>query len=122
MLPSDPDWAGEIVYTDTRTAATIAGPDDVWKAAENAANSNRRWSVMERGPGTKLRLRSEMRSPGQAWLEMTVTPQDGGGSRYTQRAIFLPSGIVGRLYWFLVRPLHTVALSALARDVTGSAG
>ena len=122
LLPSDPDWAGEIVYTDTRTAATTAGPDDVWKAAENAAHSNRRWSVTERGPGTKLRLRSEIRSPGQAWLEMTVTPQDGGGSTYTQRAIFVPSGIVGRLYWFLVRPLHTVALSALARDVVGSAG
>ena len=25
-LPSDPDWAGEIVYTDVRTAATIAHP------------------------------------------------------------------------------------------------
>jgi hypothetical protein len=52
---------------------------------------------------------------------MTVTPQDGGGSEYTQRAIFLPSGLVGRLYWFLLRPLHTFALSALARQVVGSA-
>jgi uncharacterized protein YbjT (DUF2867 family) len=121
LLPSDPDWAGEIVYTDVRTASTIAEPDDVWKSAENAANSSRRWSVAERGPGTTLLLRSQRRSPGKAWLEMTVTPQDGGGSKYTQRAIFLPSGMAGSLYWFLARPLRTVALSALARDVVGSA-
>ncbi len=122
LLPSDPDWAGEIVYTDVRTAATIAAPDDVWDAAENAANSRGRWSVTEREPATLLRLRSTMRSPGKAWLEMTITPQDGGGSKYTQRALFMPSGIVGRLYWFLLRPLHVAALSGLARDVVGPTG
>jgi len=128
-LPSDPDWAGEIVYTDVRTTATIAEPADVWKAAEDAANGSRwglrrslkRWSVEEREPGSKLRLRAQMRSPGQAWLEITVTPQDGGGSRYTQRAIFWPSGILGRLYWFVVWPLRKAALSALARDIAASA-
>jgi uncharacterized protein YbjT (DUF2867 family) len=121
LLPSDPDWAGEIVYSDVHTAATVAAPDVVWKAAENAATNSRRWRVTQREPGTMLRLRSDRRSPGKAWLEMTVTPQDGGGSEYTQRAIFLPSGLVGRLYWFLLRPLHTFALSALARQVVGSA-
>ncbi len=128
-LPSDPDWAGEIVYTDVRTAATIAEPGDVWKAAEDAANGSRwgrrrslkRWSVEEREPGSKLRLRAQMRLPGQAWLEITVAPQDGGGSRYTQRAIFWPSGILGRLYWFVVWPLRKAALSALARDIAASA-
>jgi hypothetical protein len=122
LLPSDPDWAGEIVYTDVRTATTIPGPDVVWKAAENAANGKRRWTVTEREPGTTLRLRSKRREPGRAWIDMTVTPQDGGGSEYTQRAIFLPSGIVGRLYWLLARRMHTAELSALARDVVGAAG
>ncbi len=128
-IPSDPDWAGEIVYTDVRTAATIAEPGDVWKAAEDAANGSRlgrrrplkRWSVEEREPGAKLRLHAQMRSPGQAWLEITVTPQDTGGSRYTLRAIFWPSGILGRLYWFVVWPLRKAALSALARDIAASA-
>lgn len=49
-----------------------------------------------------------------------MAPQDGG-SRYTQRAIFLPSGIVGRLYWVLTRPLHTAGLRRLLRQVVGSA-
>ncbi len=128
-LPSDPNWAGEIIYTDVRTASTIAEPGDVWKAAEDAANGSRwglrgsvkRWSVEEREPGSKLRLRAQTRSPGQAWLEITVTPQDTGGSRYTQRAIFWPSGILGRLYWFVVWPRRKAALSALARDIAASA-
>jgi hypothetical protein len=134
-LPSDPDWAGEIVYTDVRTAATTAAPDEVWKAAENAVTSSRwysyalapgrrrtneRWSVAEREPGTKLRLRAETHSPGQAWLELTVKPQNGGGSRFSQRAIFFPHGIPGRLYWNMLRPLHTAALRKLARDIVGS--
>jgi uncharacterized protein YbjT (DUF2867 family) len=116
-LPSDPDWAGEIVYTDVRTASTTARPDEVWTAAETAATNHTRWTVAEREPGTTLRLRSPMRATGTAWLEMTVTPQDGGGSSYSQRATFVPTGIRGRLYWFLARPLHIAALAALARNI-----
>ena len=124
-LPCDPDWAGETVYTNVRTAVTVAEPADVWKAAEDAGNGSRwwrrrwvtRWSVAERQPGATLLLRAQMRSPGQAWLEITVAPQDGGGSRYTQRAIFFPSGMLGRLYWFAARPMRTVALRALTRDI-----
>jgi uncharacterized protein YbjT (DUF2867 family) len=119
QLPSDPGWAGEITYTDVRTASTTAEPEAVWTAAENATNNHARWQVAEREPGTTLRLRSRKRAGGTAWLEMTVTPQDGGGSRYTQRAIFVPAGLLGRAYWFLARPLHAMALAALARNVIG---
>ncbi|WAC92800.1 DUF2867 domain-containing protein [Mycobacterium sp. Aquia_213] len=119
-LPSDPDWAGEIVYTEVRTATTTAGPEEVWTAAENAVHSRARWTVAERQPGTALRLRSRMRARGTAWVEMTVTPRDGGGSRYTQRAFFVPAGLWGRLYWLVAQPLHAVALAALARNVIGA--
>lgn len=122
-LPSDPDWAGEIVYTDVQTADVDAPPDEVWKALENAANGGRRpwrrWRVQEKEPGSMLRLRAQNRSPGQRWLEITIAPKDVGGTRYTQRSIFVPSGIPGRVYWFLSRPLHGAALRALARDVVG---
>ena len=121
-LPTDPDWAGEIVYTDVRTAATTAAPGKVWKAAEDAVNSRAAgWKVEERAAGTLLRLRSTKRAPGREWLEIAVTPQDGRSSRYTQRSIFLPRGIPGRVYWFFVRPVHTAAMRALAREVIGSA-
>lgn len=124
-LPSDPDWAGQVVYTDVRAATTAAKPERVWKSAEDAANGGSgrlgRWRVEEREPGSKLRLRAQRRSPGRAWLEITVTPHDGGGTEYVQRAIFLPRGIPGRLYWFLLWPLRTAALRALARDIVDRA-
>jgi hypothetical protein len=120
LLPSDPDWAGKAVYTDVRTAATSSAPDDVWNAVENAADNSRRWTVLAREPAALLRLRSTMRLPGKAWLEVTITPQVGGGSKYTQRTIFMPRGIVGRLYWLLLRPLHRAGLSGLVRDVLRS--
>ncbi|UXA05730.1 SDR family oxidoreductase [Mycobacterium sp. SMC-2] len=117
-LPSDPDWAGEIVYTDVRTAHTAAEPVTVWKAAEAAVKS-RGWRVEQRAEGTLLRLCSTKRAPGRQWLEIAVTQQDGRGTRYTQRAIFLPRGIPGRVYWFFVRPARTAALRRLAREVVG---
>ncbi|OBB94374.1 DUF2867 domain-containing protein [Mycobacterium sp. 852002-30065_SCH5024008] len=120
-LPTDPDWAGEIVYTDARTEETAAEPADVWAAAEDAVNARAAgWKVEERAAGTLLRLRSTKRAPGREWLEITVMPQEGHGSRYTQRSIFLPRGIPGRVYWFFVRPAHAAAMRALAREVVGS--
>ncbi|BBZ42822.1 DUF2867 domain-containing protein [Mycobacterium parmense] len=123
-LPSDPDWAGEVVYSDVQTAATADAPEALWKAVENAAQGRRlrRWSIEEREPGSMIRLRSRRRAPGRTWLELTVTPQDGGGSRYTQRAIFLPTGIPGRLYWLAARPLQAAAYRALKRDVVAAVG
>ncbi len=119
-LPSDPGWAGEVVHTDVRTAETGAEPDDVWAAAEAAAGRHGHWEVTEREPGRMLRLRATRRLPGHAWLEITMAPRDGGGSRYTQRALFLPTGLVGRGYWLLARPLHAAALGRLARRILGA--
>ena len=115
-LPSDPDWAGEVSYTDVRTVTSSAQPDDVWRAAELAV-VGRRWRVAERGPGRLLRLRGTKRAPGREWLELTVESQNGRGSLYRQRATFVPIGIPGRVYWFAVRPARLAALRALAGDV-----
>ncbi|MDM4140235.1 MULTISPECIES: DUF2867 domain-containing protein [Mycobacterium] len=121
-LPTDPTWAGEIVYTDVRTAETALEPDTLWTAAEHAVNSRTTdWKVEERVPGALLRLRSTKRAPGREWLEIAVTRDGDRGSRYTQRSVFLPRGIPGRVYWFFVRPVRTAAMRALAREVVGSA-
>lgn len=117
-LPSDPEWAGAVVYTDTRSRRTTATPERLWKAVEESAPH---WQVEDRDPGVVLRLRSEGRSPGQRWLEMRVAP-DNGGSRYEQRAIFYPRGLLGRLYWYAAWPLHAVTLGAQLRKVTEAAG
>ena len=116
-LPSDPAWAGAVVYTDTRSRHTSATPERLWKAVEGSVP--RHWRVEEREPGRMLKLRAERRGPGDRWLEMRVMPE-GDGSRYEQQAIFYPRGLMGRLYWFAGRPLQAMTLDRRVRRVTSA--
>ncbi|MFW6204466.1 MAG: SDR family oxidoreductase [Actinomycetota bacterium] len=68
-----------------------------------------------------LRLRAEMRMPGRAWLELSVAPGRGGGSVYRQRAVFVPHGFSGHLYWKAIAPFHALVFGGMARNITGAA-
>lgn len=68
-----------------------------------------------------LRLRAEMRVPGRAWLELSVTPAARGGALYRQRAVFEPHGLAGHLYWKTIVPFHAVIFGGMARNITGAA-
>ena len=125
-LPSDPRWAGAIAYRMERTASSTAGADELWKVVDTEDCRNRwyafplawrprrtdRWTVEACKPDA-LRLRTGLGVPGEAWLELKVSPQ-GAFSRYEQRATFYPRGLAGRLYWFALKPVHTLALRAAA--------
>ena len=78
------------------------------------------WRVDEIEPGRLLRLRAEMRLPGQAWLELRVDPA-GDGSTYTQRAVFQPRGLAGHIYWWSVAPFHRFVFGGMARNVAAAA-
>jgi uncharacterized protein YbjT (DUF2867 family) len=78
------------------------------------------WRVEEIEPGRLLRLRAEMRLPGRAWLEMCVA--DGpAGSVYRQRAVFLPRGLSGHLYWRAISPFHAIVFGGMARNIARTA-
>lgn len=79
------------------------------------------WRVEQIEPGRFLRLRAEMKLPGLAWLEFTAEPRNGGGSRLTQRAIFFPQGLGGRLYWLAVMPFHGIIFQAMAKAMSRKA-
>jgi hypothetical protein len=117
QLPSDPEWAGEVVYTDTRSRHIAASPERLWKAVESSVPDH--WQIEERDDGRVLKLRADRRGPGDRWLEMRITPE-GNGSRYEQQAIFYPRGLLGRVYWYAGRPLQAVALDRRVRRVTSA--
>ncbi len=118
QLPSDPEWAGEVVYTDTRARHSAASPEQLWKAVEGSIPD--RWQVEEHEPGSLVRLRAQNGGPGERWLEMRVVPE-GSGSRYEQRTIFYPRGLLGRVYWLAGRPVQAIASDARVRRVTAAA-
>ncbi|MGA4803421.1 SDR family oxidoreductase [Streptomyces lavendulocolor] len=79
------------------------------------------WRVEEIQRGRLLRLRAEMRLPGLAWLEMYAEEDGEGRSRYRQRALFHPRGLVGHAYWWSVSPFHAIVFGGMARNITRAA-
>jgi len=67
-----------------------------------------------------LRLKAEMKVPGEAWLEFRVEAE-GSGSRLLQRARFHPRGLWGRLYWGVLVPFHGLIFPRMARELAREA-
>ncbi len=64
----------------------------------------------------RLLLFAEMKLPGEAWLEFRIQPQDGNYF-LSQVATFRPKGLMGRLYWYLLLPFHTVIFRGMCRNI-----
>ncbi|MFE7646657.1 SDR family oxidoreductase [Streptomyces phaeoluteigriseus] len=79
------------------------------------------WRVEKIEPGRLLRLRAETRLPGLAWLEMYVETDTAGRTRYRQRTLFHPRGLLGHAYWWGVAPFHTVVFGGMARNIAQAA-
>ena len=72
-------------------------------------------------PSSLLRLRAEMKVPGGAWLEWRVSAEDDGRTRLRQLARFTPRGVAGRLYWWVLLPIHKVIWKQLAERLVACA-
>ncbi|MEX1049527.1 MAG: SDR family oxidoreductase [Akkermansiaceae bacterium] len=63
----------------------------------------------------RLILYAEMKLPGEAWLDFEIT-----ATELRQTATFRPRGLMGRLYWYAVLPLHILLFPRMAKNLTGS--
>lgn len=72
------------------------------------------WRVQAYEPGRRLRLWAEMKVPGRAWLEFRAEP-DGSSTVIRQIAEFEPRGWHGRLYWYLLWPIHELMFRGMLR-------
>ena len=72
-------------------------------------------------PPELLRLRAEMKVPGEAWLEWRITSAGAGSSQLRQLARFHPRGVAGRAYWWALLPIHKVIWKQLARRLADRA-
>lgn len=77
--------------------------------------------VVEILPGQHaLTLQAEMKVPGIAWLGWTIE-STADGSRLTQRAQFIPRGLLGRLYWWALLPFHAPIFRRMALGIVAAA-
>lgn len=79
------------------------------------------WRVEECERGRLLRLRAEMKLPGLAWLELSVTTDETGRVVYRQRAIYHPKGLFGHIYWWSVWPFHGIVFGSMVKNITSAA-
>jgi len=76
------------------------------------------WTVVAYEPDRLMRLAADMKLPGRGWLAFEVMPVDGGRrSRLRQTATFDPRGLLGRLYWNAVLPIHALMFGGLLRQI-----
>jgi uncharacterized protein YbjT (DUF2867 family) len=60
----------------------------------------------------RLMLVAEMKMPGEAWLEFEVSE-----TGLKQTATFRPKGLLGRVYWYSILPLHFILFPRMARKI-----
>lgn len=64
----------------------------------------------------RLLLYAEMKLPGEAWLEFKII-QKGKKQFLTQTATFRPSGLPGRIYWYLLLPFHFFIFDGMINNI-----
>ncbi|HEX6063337.1 MAG TPA: SDR family oxidoreductase [Longimicrobiales bacterium] len=75
------------------------------------------WRVEAIEAGRLLRLRAEMKVPGEAWLQLVATPRADGRTLLQQTAFFAPRGLSGWLYWYALYPVHRIIFSGFIREI-----
>lgn len=78
------------------------------------------WRVEAVEAPTLLRLRAEMKLPGEAWLEWRVEERPAG-CHVRQFARYHPKGLWGRAYWLGVAPFHRFVFPGLLNGVAAEA-
>lgn len=83
------------------------------------------WRVAELVPSERLTFRAEMRVPGDAVLDFTLTPGEANAghatTRLVQTAKFRPRGLAGLLYWYAVMPFHGPVFKGLLHGIRDAA-
>jgi uncharacterized protein YbjT (DUF2867 family) len=89
------------------------------------------WRVEAVEPGRLMRLRAEMKLPGEAWLQFEARPMkesqramassevDGnkGGTELIQTAYFASRGLLGQIYWYSLYPAHGLIFGQMVKRI-----
>jgi hypothetical protein len=74
------------------------------------------WKVVDLIPDERLLLYAQKKLPGKAWLEFKIHD-----NTLIQSAYFYPYGILGRLYWYALIPLHYLIFTNMIKEIMAKA-
>ncbi|MBP9491403.1 MAG: SDR family oxidoreductase [Aliarcobacter sp.] len=70
------------------------------------------WKVVDLKENERLLLYAQMKLPGEAWLEFKIKD-----NKLIQSAYFYPKGVLGRLYWYALIPLHYFVFNNMIKSI-----
>ena len=70
------------------------------------------WKVVDLKENERLLLYAQMKLPGTAWLEFKIID-----NKLIQSAYFYPKGIFGRLYWYVLVPMHYFIFKNMIKSI-----
>ncbi len=70
------------------------------------------WKVVDLKENERLLLFAQMKLPGMAWLEFKIKD-----NKLIQSAYFYPKGLLGRLYWYILIPLHYFVFNNMIKSI-----
>jgi len=80
------------------------------------------WRVVEVEENHRLLLRAEMLAPGEALLEFLIQKRPDGTTSLCMNPIFVPRGIWGRIYWWIIAPSHALMFKPMLKQMVKAAG
>ena len=80
------------------------------------------WRVLEVEEPYRLQLLAEMKTPGDAILEFRIQPMGDGRTELQQLSRFLPKGLFGLIYWYMLYPFHQWVFKGMLRGIEETVG
>lgn len=80
------------------------------------------WRVIALEPPNRMLLLAEMKTPGEALLEFNIRPQGADRIVLEMVARFLPRGLAGILYWYVLLPSHQWLFKGMLKTVAQRTG
>ncbi|MDJ0625892.1 MAG: SDR family oxidoreductase [Candidatus Caenarcaniphilales bacterium] len=80
------------------------------------------WRVADLKRNQRLLLVAEMKLPGEAILDSVIEEVGDGKVELKQIARFLPRGLLGLIYWYLVTPFHFIVFNGMLKGIAEETG
>ena len=78
------------------------------------------WRVLEVEPHRYLLLLAEMKMPGEGLMEIRITTLDHEKTEVQMFSRFLPKGLSGLLYWYVLYPFHQWIYRGILKSIAKS--
>jgi uncharacterized protein YbjT (DUF2867 family) len=77
--------------------------------------------VVKIEPDRTIRLKAEMKLPGEGWLQFDAEQNKDGRTSLVQTVFFAPRGLMGIIYWYLLGPIHKVIFARMIAKLAAKA-